>query len=98
MNSTGNLAPPMFPYAAPVTGDATGTVLPFGISRALPVERPAVKNLPTVTYCPERQLSLFADTGEPFIHAPSMASEFETLTQTQEDMQLFDDNEGTDND
>lgn len=88
----------MFPYASPITAEASGTVLPFGITKALPVESPQADKLPILTYCPDRQLSLVADTGEPFVHAPSMGSSIQTTTQTQEDMQIFDDNGGQDTD
>lgn len=99
MEATGTLAPPMFPYASNVTaGTEAGTAVPFGVSRAIPVPLCGTETLPTLTYCPERQISLVAGTDEPFIHAPSMGTSIETVTQTQEDMQIFDDNAGTDTD
>ncbi|WP_326594976.1 MvdC/MvdD family ATP grasp protein [Streptomyces sp. NBC_01803] len=42
-----------------------------------------------LSLCPERQITVTED-GVPFISTPSMASSFETVVQTQEDMQIFD--------
>src|SRR5262245_10939661 len=92
------LEPPMFPYpGAPTTSTETGTVVPFGITRALPIDRQIDSRVWDMQLCPQRQVSLTLD-GEPFVHAPSMGSTFETVSETQEDMQIFTDNEGTDND
>lgn len=43
---------------------------------------------PALRLCQERQISVTVDGGEPFIHAPSMASSLETVAQTTEDSQL----------
>ncbi|MEW1719345.1 putative ATP-grasp-modified RiPP [Streptomyces sp. NPDC093109] len=60
---------------------------PFGLTKAVPV-RPDAGVWPALDLCPERQISVAVDGGEPFIHAPSMASKFETTAQTTEDSQL----------
>ncbi|MDT0345803.1 putative ATP-grasp-modified RiPP [Streptomyces litchfieldiae] len=64
---------------------------PFGLTLAVPTGGSSVEGLiPVLSLCPERQVTVTSE-GEPFIHAPSMKSAFETVSQTQEDMQLFDD-------
>ena len=69
-------------------------VRPFGLTRAVPVaDRPA-DLIPALTLCPTRQVSITAD-GQPFTHAPSMATAFVTTSQTREDSQL---DESTEND
>ncbi|MER7999761.1 putative ATP-grasp-modified RiPP [Streptomyces sp. NPDC095613] len=60
---------------------------PFGLTKAVPV-RPGTDVRPALKLCPERQISVTVDGGEPFIHAPSMKSAFETVSQTTEDSQL----------
>ncbi|MGW4237384.1 putative ATP-grasp-modified RiPP [Streptomyces sp. NPDC004749] len=60
---------------------------PFGLTKAVPV-RPGTDVHPALKLCPERQISVTVDGGEPFIHAPSMKSAFETVSQTTEDSQL----------
>ncbi|MFJ6183801.1 putative ATP-grasp-modified RiPP [Streptomyces sp. NPDC092295] len=60
---------------------------PFGLTKAVPV-RPDAGVYPALKLCPERQISVTVDGGEPFIHAPSMKSAFETVAQTTEDSQL----------
>ncbi|WP_019549377.1 putative ATP-grasp-modified RiPP [Streptomyces sulphureus] len=68
---------------------------PFGLTKAVPVTAPdTATTAPVLTLCPERQISVTED-GIPFIHEPSMASEFMTKQQTREDSQL---DESTDND
>jgi putative ATP-grasp target RiPP len=77
----------------------TTETLPFGLTRALRVEPTAARTWPgTVAYCPQQQLNIVAGTGQPFIDTPSMATSVQTVTQTREDSQIFDDNQGTDND
>ncbi|WP_405793930.1 putative ATP-grasp-modified RiPP [Streptomyces sp. NBC_01506] len=66
---------------------AAEAVRPFGLTKAVPV-RPAPGVWPSLRLCPERQISVTVDGGEPFIHAPSMKSAFETTSQTREDSQL----------
>ncbi|MFI5755546.1 putative ATP-grasp-modified RiPP [Streptomyces sp. NPDC051569] len=61
-------------------------VRPFGLTKAVPV-RAEAGVWPVLSLCPERQISVTTD-GEPFIHAPSMKSAFETVSQTREDSQL----------
>jgi putative ATP-grasp target RiPP len=100
---SGTLAPPMFPHSpapAPQShGASHGAMLPFGLTRALPV----VPGLPhrdwpgELSYCPRRQLTITQD-GTPFIDTPSMATEIKSVTQTQEDSQIWDDDGGTDTD
>lgn len=76
----------------------TATLIPFGLSRALPVQSPDPRSWPgTVTYCPQQQLNIVTE-GTPFIDSPSMATSIQTVTQTREDSQIFDDNQGTDSD
>ncbi|MEU3185791.1 putative ATP-grasp-modified RiPP [Streptomyces sp. NPDC006923] len=89
----GTLAPPLFPYPGPTSeaGPVTSVVRPFGLARAVPV-RPETDVWPALVLCPERQIGVTVD-GEPFIHAPSMKSKFETTSQTKEDSQLADDKE-----
>ncbi|MER6914864.1 putative ATP-grasp-modified RiPP [Streptomyces sp. NPDC000594] len=72
---------------------AASPVRPFGLTLALPVIRPSLPE-PTgpLSFCPERQITVTPD-GEPFIHAPSMKSEFLTVAQTTEDMQLDEESE-----
>ncbi|MFJ4919839.1 putative ATP-grasp-modified RiPP [Streptomyces sp. NPDC088725] len=65
---------------------SSSPVRPFGLSRAVPV-RPGSEIIPALVLCPERQISVTSG-GEPFIHAPSMKSAFETVSQTTEDSQL----------
>ncbi|WP_405799445.1 putative ATP-grasp-modified RiPP [Streptomyces sp. NBC_01506] len=62
-------------------------VRPFGLTKAVPV-RPVAGVWPSLRLCSERQISVTVDGGEPFIHAPSMGSQFETVAQTTEDSQL----------
>lgn len=77
----------------------TLAVEPFGLSRAIPVEQPKARTWPgPLSYSPEKQLTVVEETGVPFIDTPSMASEIQTVTQTREDSQLFDDDGGTDTD
>ncbi len=85
------------PAARPEGTTEPGYVVPFGITTALPIDRHPEADLSGLTLCPDRQVSLAAN-GEPFLHAPSMATSIETVTTTVEDMQTFDDNEGTDTD
>lgn len=66
---------------------AAETVRPFGLTKAVPV-RPSAGVWPALRLCQERQISVTVDGGEPFIHAPSMASSLETVAQTTEDSQL----------
>lgn len=78
---------------------STAPALPFGLTRALPVEPPAARDWPgTVAYCPEQQLTVIERTGQPFIDSPSMGSSIQTVTQTREDSQIFNDDGGTDKD
>ncbi|MEU3191456.1 putative ATP-grasp-modified RiPP [Streptomyces sp. NPDC006992] len=75
------------------------TAMPFGLTRALPVTPPAARDWPgALAYSPQQQLTVVEDTGVPFIDTPSMATSIQTVTQTREDSQIFDDNQGTDND
>ncbi|MBW1602281.1 putative ATP-grasp-modified RiPP [Streptomyces sp. JJ66] len=89
----------MFPYPSNTgTGSEAEPVVPFGITKAVPIERPQIDSVVwNMRLCPERQVSL-TEEGEPFAHAPSMGSTFATVSETVEDMQVFTDNEGTDND
>ncbi|PAU46882.1 hypothetical protein CK936_21505 [Streptomyces albireticuli] len=85
----------MFPKPAPdaATASATGTVRPFGVTLALPVTRDVgTEWANTLSYCPERQLTVTAD-GQPFIHAPSMKTQITSTSQTVEDMQIATDTE-----
>lgn len=76
---------------------ASGAVRPFGLTRAVPaVVRPA-DVAPVLTLCSHRQVSVTED-GNPFVHAPFMATAVTTTTQTREDSQVWDDNGGTDSD
>lgn len=87
------LAPPMFPKQAPNIGSqqTAGAVRPFGLTTALSVRPSAGEDMTDgLSLCPERQVTV-TSSGEPFIHAPSMKSAFETVSQTQEDMQLATD-------
>ncbi|MFD8966656.1 putative ATP-grasp-modified RiPP [Streptomyces sp. NPDC059568] len=83
----------MFPHvsgAADLRGEI-GTVQLFGLTKVLPVDRPQIDDqLGGLSLCPDRQITV-TEAGEPFIHAPSMKSAFETVSQTQEDMQLATD-------
>ncbi|MFT2017751.1 putative ATP-grasp-modified RiPP [Streptomyces sp. 796.1] len=87
------LAPSMFPYPSrPVRRqDAVSSVRPFGLLRAVPVT-PVRSVLPSLALCPTRQISV-TKQGTPFINEPSLASQFETTSQTREDSQLADDKE-----
>ncbi|KRV46764.1 hypothetical protein AQ490_11785 [Wenjunlia vitaminophila] len=76
-------------------GPVTGSVRPFGLTTALPARAQAPSIGEGLSLCPQRQVTVVTDTGEPAIHAPSMKSQFLTTSQTQEDMQLATD---TDND
>ncbi len=72
--------------------------LPFGVTRALPVAPAPARSWPgRLSYCPTQQVTVTAD-GVPFVDAPSMGSSVQTVTQTREDSQIFDDNGGTDTD
>ncbi|SFC44741.1 putative ATP-grasp-modified RiPP [Streptomyces aidingensis] len=97
--STETLAPPLFPYAMSVkpAADTDESVVPFGITTAIPANPRAVGSVEELSLCPERQITVTQD-GVPFISTPSMASSFDTVVQTQEDMQVWDDDEGTDED
>ncbi|MEW1675542.1 putative ATP-grasp-modified RiPP [Streptomyces noursei] len=89
-----HLAPPMFPSTVSPeksTLPSESGVLPFGLSRAVPVA-PGAEVVPALTLCAERQISV-TGSGEPFIHAPSMATQLVTTSQTREDSQLATDNE-----
>lgn len=99
MENTGTMSPTLFPYPSNTgMGTEAETVVPFGITKALPISRPQIDSrVWDMKLCPRRQVSLTED-GEPFVHAPSMGSTFTTISDTVEDMQVFTDNEGTDND
>lgn len=64
---------------------------PFGLTTAVPV-RPVSVPLPKLTLCPERQINI-TEEGQPFVFEPSMASQFSTTAQTQEDHQLDEETE-----
>lgn len=87
------LAPSMFPYASRPARrqDEVSPVRPFGLIRAVPVA-PVRSALPSLALCPTRQISV-TEQGTPYINEPSLASQFETVTQTREDSQLADDKE-----
>ncbi|MEU3959610.1 putative ATP-grasp-modified RiPP [Streptomyces buecherae] len=87
------LAPSMFPYASgpALRQHEVASVRPFGLLRAVPVT-PVRSVLPSLALCPTRQISVTKE-GTPFINEPSMASQFETVSQTREDSQLADDKE-----
>ncbi|MFJ7997637.1 putative ATP-grasp-modified RiPP [Streptomyces sp. NPDC096310] len=65
---------------------------PFGLARAIPV-RPVSDPYPALALCPERQISVTVADGQPFIYAPSMASQLTTTAQTTEDSQLDEETE-----
>ncbi|MBW1601631.1 putative ATP-grasp-modified RiPP [Streptomyces sp. JJ66] len=93
------LTPLLYPHSSPPAtqqGDG-GPAVPFGITQALPFVPETVGVREELYLCPERQISVTAE-GKPFISEPSMGSQVQTVTQTQEDMQLFTDNHGTDTD
>ncbi|MBI0317449.1 MULTISPECIES: putative ATP-grasp-modified RiPP [Streptomyces violaceusniger group] len=73
------------------TRPTTSAVRPFGLGKAVPVAGEPVV-MPALYLCPERQISV-TEIGTPFIHEPSMKSQFETTSQTREDSQLADDKE-----
>ncbi|MGI5531431.1 putative ATP-grasp-modified RiPP [Streptomyces syringium] len=85
------LAPPVAPRAAREadTGGLATAVRPFGLTKAVPVTCNGFV-LPALSLCPQRQVSV-TEAGTPFIHEPSMASKFETVSQTKEDNQLATD-------
>ncbi len=81
-----------------VATDPLAGALPFGVTRALPVAPPPARSWPgPLSYCPTQQVTVTQD-GTPFVDAPSMGSSVQTVTQTREDSQIFDDNGGTDTD
>lgn len=94
----GTLAPPVFPHATDDAAQrpARSAVRPFGLTRAV-IAAPNPNHVgPVLTLCPERQISVTTD-GTPFIHEPSMASEFQSDTQTKTDNQIWTDSQ-TDHD
>ncbi len=70
---------------------------PFGLSRAIPSPDRRAMVPDDLTVCPERQITLTAD-GSPFIHTPNMKTAVNTTSETVEDGQKWDDDEGTDAD
>lgn len=95
---TPTLAAPMLPSTHSTVPGAPSTVVPFGLTLALPVVPPSDQEWPgELAYDPEQQLTVTPD-GTPFINSPSMATSVTTKTQTKEDNQLFTDNGGKDKD
>ncbi|MDJ1131230.1 putative ATP-grasp-modified RiPP [Streptomyces iconiensis] len=89
----------MFATLEVPTQHPTQHLMPFGLTRALPVEPPATRIWPgELAYCPEQQLTIVIETGETFVDSPSMGSTVQTVTQTKEDNQTWDDDGGTDKD
>jgi putative ATP-grasp target RiPP len=77
--------------------DTTGAVRPFGLTRATAVP-PLRSQVPdTLTICAEQQITV-TENGTPFILEPTMATTINTTTETVEDGQKWDDNEGDDED
>lgn len=75
----------------------SSTARPFGLTKAVPATVRSADVAPVLALCPQRQVSVTED-GEPFIHAPSMATAVTTTTQTREDSQVWTDQGGTDSD
>ncbi len=82
---------------ATLTPPTSGTVRPFGLTRAVPAVVNPADAAPALTLCPQRQVSI-AENGQPFVHTPSMATAITTTTQTREDGQVWTDQGGTDTD
>lgn len=91
------LALPAFPsqvQRTAVDDRSGGAVRPFGLTTALPVQhaQEGTDTMLGLALCPERQITV-TESGQPFIHEPSMKTEFTSQTQTREDMQLATDTE-----
>ncbi|RLV09992.1 hypothetical protein CTZ27_01715 [Streptomyces griseocarneus] len=71
--------------------EITKTLRPFGLTQAVPVTAETTPS-PVLALCPERQISV-TEAGTPFVHEPSLKSQFITTSQTKEDNQLSTDNE-----
>jgi putative ATP-grasp target RiPP len=75
----------------------SGIARPFGLTRATAVP-PLRSQVPdTLTICPEQQITV-TELGVPFILEPTMATTINTTTETVEDGQKWDDDEGDDSD
>jgi putative ATP-grasp target RiPP len=76
----------------------TNTTRPFGVRCAIPARPTTAQDIaPPLALCPDRQISVL-ETGQPYVHTPSMGTSIQTTTQTREDGQVWSDDEGTDSD